>query len=136
MQKAGGTTMRDTGEMPDSIPHQIVHFHHTHYDAVARGDKLTTVRWAEAVGVGPALFIFDGHPTAVPLRGHVTEVEPYPLAQFTAEHARQPPGTDMVEFAAALRRNYYPTMPSDAVVEVVVIAVEHPGAAAGTVSHG
>ena len=110
--------------MTDANPAQTVHFHHSHYDAVTRGDKVTTVRWAEAVRVGPSVFVFDNHPTAVPLRGRVTAVESYPLAQLTPAAARQPPATDMVQFAAALRRNYYPAMPADAVVEVVVITLD------------
>lgn len=64
------------------------------------------------------MFIFDEHPTAVPLAGYVTAVNQYRLDALTAEQAHAPPGTDMVWFGQQLRENYYPGMPDDAVVEV------------------
>ncbi|MBF4606762.1 ASCH domain-containing protein [Curtobacterium sp. VKM Ac-1393] len=103
---------------------QTIHFHRKHHDAVQRGEKVTTVRWQEDVRPGPAVFVFDEHPTARPLDGAVTEVTNHPLADLTPAAAHQPAGTDMVEFATQLRANYYPDMPDDAVVQVAVIALD------------
>lgn len=103
---------------------QTIHFHQKHHDAVQRGEKVTTVRWHEDVRIGPAVFVFDEHPTARPLHGAVTEVTDHPLADLTPAAAHQPEGTDMVEFAHQLRANYYPDMPDDAVVRVAVIALD------------
>ncbi len=74
--------------------------------------------------MGAAVFIFDDHPTARPVPGVVIAVRRYRLDALTAEQAHQPPETDMERFAQQLRENYYPDMPSDAVVEVAQLAVE------------
>ncbi len=50
-------------------------------------------------------------------------VHQYRLDSLTAEQAHQPPETDMQLFAQQLRENYYPDMPSDAVVEVALLAI-------------
>ncbi|WIJ45544.1 ASCH domain-containing protein [Curtobacterium citreum] len=88
------------------------------------GEKITTVRWNENVPVGAAVFVFDEHPTAEPVLGTVIAVRRYRLDALTAEQAHQPPKTDMQLFAEQLRENYYPGMPSDAVVEVAQLAIE------------
>jgi len=103
-----------------------VHFHRKHHDAMVRGEKVTTVRWGESMRVGPSTFVFDGHPTAVPLAGHVTAVRRHRLDELTARQARQPEGTDMTRFGEQLRENYYPDMPDDAIVEVAELVVETP----------
>lgn len=113
--------------MTTGAPAQTVHFHQKHYTAVVSGAKVSTVRWREDIHEGPAIFIFDNHPTARPLAGQVTAVETYDLAHLSPLAARQPPGTDMTNFARQLRVNYYPEMPEDAVVQVVVIATGHHG---------
>ena len=113
--------------MTTCAPAQTVHFHQKHYTAVVSGAKVSTVRWREDIHEGPAIFIFDNHPTARPLAGQVTAVETYDLAHLSPLAARQPPGTDMTNFARQLRVNYYPEMPEDAVVQVVVIATGHHG---------
>ncbi|KIU03586.1 ASCH domain-containing protein [Frigoribacterium sp. MEB024] len=105
---------------------QLVHFHRKHHDAMVRGEKVTTVRWGESMRVGPSTFVFDGHPTAVPLAGHVTAVRRHRLDELTARQARQPEGTDMMRFGEQLRENYYPDMPDDAIVEVAELVVETP----------
>ncbi|RIJ59479.1 ASCH domain-containing protein [Clavibacter phaseoli] len=103
---------------------QVIRFHRMHYDAVVSGEKVTTVRWREDLRVGPATFVFDEHPTAVPLAGRVTSVRRHLLADLTPEDAHQPPGTDMDLFAEQLRENHYPTMPTPASVEVAEIELE------------
>lgn len=103
--------------MADTTP-RIVHFHQKHHEAIISGEKVTTVRWNEAVQVGAATFVFDDHPTAEPLAGTITAVHPYRLDTLTAEQAHQPPETDMRRFGQQLRENYYPDMPDDAIVEV------------------
>ncbi|MDO1489259.1 ASCH domain-containing protein [Rhodococcus erythropolis] len=108
--------------MTTGAPAQTVHFDQKHYTAVVSGAKVSTVRWREDIHEGPAIFIFDNHPTARPPAGQVTAVETYDLAHLSPLAARQPPGTDMTNFARQLRVNYYPEMPEDAVVQVVVIA--------------
>ncbi|MBF4581640.1 ASCH domain-containing protein [Curtobacterium sp. VKM Ac-2865] len=105
-------------------PPDTIHFHQKHHDAVLSGEKVTTVRWNESVTMGPATFVFEGHPTAGPVAGTVTAVHQYRLDTLTAEQAHQPPGTDMELFAHQLRENYYPDMPHDAVVEVAELAIE------------
>lgn len=101
-------------------------FHRKHHDAIVRGEKVTTVRWGESIRVGASTFVFDDHPTAAPLAGHVTAVRRYRLDELTAEQARQPEGTDMRHFGQQLRENYYPDMPDDAIVEVAELVVETP----------
>lgn len=108
---------------PTAAP-QTIHFHRKHHDAVQRGDKVTTVRWQEDVRTGPAVFVFDEHPSATPLAGQVTEVTDHRLAELTPRAAHQPADTDMADFARQLRTNYYPDMPDDAVVQVAVIALD------------
>ena len=108
--------------MVSAAPNTI-HFHRKHYEAVMSGEKVTTVRWNEDVPVGAAVFIFDEHPTAGPVPGTVIAVHQYRLDSLTAEQAHQPPETDMQLFAQQLRENYYPDMPSDAVVEVALLAI-------------
>ncbi|BAH31319.1 hypothetical protein RER_06110 [Rhodococcus erythropolis PR4] len=117
----------DNANMTTGAPAQTVHFDQKHYTAVVSGAKVSTVRWREDIHEGPAIFIFDNHPTARPLTGQVTAVETYDLAHLSPLAARQPPGTDMTNFARQLRVNYYPEMPEDAVVQVVVIATGHHG---------
>ncbi|MFT2753210.1 ASCH domain-containing protein [Clavibacter sp. Sh2088] len=109
--------------MPDAGA-QVIRFHRKHHDAIVSGEKVTTVRWEEDLRVGPATFVFDEHPTAVPLDGRVTSVRRHLLADLTPEDAHQPPGTDMALFAAQLRDNYNPTMPTSASVVVAEIELE------------
>ena len=85
--------------MTDGARH-VVHFHRKHYDAIVAGQKVTTVRWGESVHVGPAMFVFDDHPTAQPVAGQVVAVRRYRIDELTAEQAHEPPGTDMILFAA------------------------------------
>ncbi|MET3638276.1 ASCH domain-containing protein [Curtobacterium oceanosedimentum] len=109
--------------MVSAAPNTI-HFHRKHHKAVMSGEKVTTVRWNEDVPVGAAVFVFDEHPTARPIPGTVIAVRRYRLDALTAEQAHQPSETDMQLFAQQLRENYYPDMPSDAVVEVAQLAVK------------
>ncbi|MDM7888019.1 ASCH domain-containing protein [Curtobacterium sp. RHCJP20] len=108
--------------MVSATPNTI-HFHRKHHEAIMSGEKVTTVRWNEDVPVGAAVFVFDEHPTARPVPGTVIAVRRYRLDTLTAEQAHQPPETDMELFAQQLRENYYPDMPSDAVVEVARLAI-------------
>jgi hypothetical protein len=103
---------------------QVIRFHRKHHDAIVSGEKVTTVRFDEDLRVGPATFVFDEHPTAVPLAGRVTSVRRHLLADLTPEDAHQPPGTDMALFAEQLRENYYPTMPASAAVVVAEIELQ------------
>ncbi len=109
--------------MVSAVPNTI-HFHRKHHEAVMSGEKVTTVRWNEDVPVGAAVFVFDEHPTAGPVAGTVIAVRRYRLDTLTPDQAHQPPETDMQLFAQQLRENYYPDMPSDAVVEVAQLAIE------------
>lgn len=61
--------------MADTTP-RIVHFHQKHHEAIISGEKVTTVRWNESVQVGAATFVFDDHPTAEPVTGTITAVQP------------------------------------------------------------
>ncbi|MFT7765741.1 ASCH domain-containing protein [Clavibacter tessellarius] len=103
---------------------QVIRFHRKHHDAIVSGEKVTTVRWQEDLLVGPATFVFDEHPTAVPLDGRVTSVRRHLLADLTPEDAHQPPGTDMALFAEQLRENYYPKMSASASVVVAEIELQ------------
>ena len=103
---------------------QVIRFHRKHHDAIVSGEKVTTVRFDEDLRVGPATFVFDEHPTAVPLAGRVTSVRRHLLADLTPADAHQPPGTDTALFAEQLRENYYPAMPASAAVVVAEIELE------------
>ncbi|MCJ1712934.1 alpha/beta fold hydrolase [Curtobacterium sp. VKM Ac-2922] len=122
--------------MTDSTQNTI-HFHRKHHQAMLSGEKVSTVRWNEAVPVGRARFVFDDDPTTGPLDGTVLSVRRHRLDTLTAEQAHQPAGTDMAVFARQLRENYYPEMPDDAVVEVAELVVDTPPIAASgsTVFH-
>jgi hypothetical protein len=103
---------------------QVVRFHRKHHDAIVSGEKVTTVRFGEDLRVGPATFVFDEHPGAVPLAGRITSVRRHLLADLTPEDAHQPPDTDMALFAEQLRANHYPTMPASAAVVVAEIELQ------------
>ncbi len=102
----------------------MIRFHRKHHDAIVSREKVTTVRWEEDLRVGPATFVFDEYPTAVPLAGRVTAVRRHLLADLRPEDAHQPPGTDMALFAEQLRESYYPTMPASASVVVAEIELQ------------
>ena len=70
------------------------------------------------------MFVSHQPPTASPVPGTVIAVRRYRLDSLTAEQAHQPPETDMELFAQQLRENYYPDMPSDAVVKVARLAIK------------
>jgi cytidine deaminase len=99
---------------------RVIRFHERHHRSVADGTKCSTLRWNEPVEVGSVVLEFEGRPRSDAIAGEVISVERFPLATITAAQARQPEGTDMIECGRDLRENYYPGMPDDADVDVVV----------------
>lgn len=103
---------------------QVVHFHPRHRSAVMSGSKTTTVRWNESVVPGEAWFVFGDEPVGAGVPGRVTRVERHPASTLSATDAHQPAGTDMREFVRQLRKNYYPAMPDDAVLDIVTLLLD------------
>ncbi|MFE2416451.1 cytidine deaminase family protein [Streptomyces hokutonensis] len=68
--------LADTYFFPDADACRIVRFEgHDDYEAVATARKTSTVRHDETIGVGPAIFFFEGDETHRTLNGTVTGVE-------------------------------------------------------------
>ena len=65
------------------------------------GAKTTTIRWDDAISVGPATFVFEGHPNFAHVDGEILSTERIQLDDLDAEHA------------AGLQK-HYPSMPEDA----------------------
>ncbi|MCP3425164.1 ASCH domain-containing protein [Rothia sp. AR01] len=105
---------------------QQIMFHPSYYGPILRHQKQTTVRWNEKIHPGSATFHFGDDENYPPMRGWVESVESYPAARLTAEQAHALPGTDMAVFVEDLRTNFYPSMPDDAVLTVVVFKITAP----------
>ncbi|XUL85616.1 hypothetical protein ACQ86D_02070 [Streptomyces galilaeus] len=65
----------DTYFFPDADARRIVRFDKHDYEAVATARKTTTVRHDETIGLGPAIFFFEGDEAHRTLNGTVTGVE-------------------------------------------------------------
>lgn len=102
---------------PDSTVTRVVRFNRRFVDEVTAGTKTTTVRWNDPIAVGPALLYFEDHPGPA-LHGEVLSVTAHPLRTLTPGDADLPPETDMTDYRAGLAATY-PSMPEDAVVDVV-----------------
>ena len=102
---------------------QVIEFHPRHRAAVLDGSKTVTVRWNETINIGPARLTLDstGRETAF---GIVLEVQRVPLDDLSAAAVQAPRGTDMPEYVQQLRDNYYPSMPNNAILEVVHFRVQ------------
>lgn len=95
--------------------HQRVTFHERYFADIVCGRKTTSVRWNEGSTTGPAVFYCGDHE----IPGAIVSVSRVRLCDAKPSDLHAPPGTDVREFADALRRNYYPEMPSDALVDVI-----------------
>ncbi|WP_261663519.1 ASCH domain-containing protein [Deinococcus sp. Marseille-Q6407] len=93
-----------------------LHFHPEYRAAVQSGRKQTTIRWGEAVEVGPVLLRFGDDPQGWP--AHITRLEPFPLAALTDAQAQADGFQDRAELLERLRF-HYPELPVDAQVKVV-----------------
>jgi cytidine deaminase len=130
---ADGPTVRAVRDLlpeayffPDVNARRIVRFNQRYYEAVKDGTKRSSVRWNEAVTVGPAIFVFEDHPESAALDGRVVSVTRHPLASLTPQQARLADSTDMAEYRDGLRR-HYPDLPSDADVDVVAFELATDG---------
>lgn len=89
------------------------------------GTKTLTVRWNEAITVGAAWLAFDPAGREM-LDGVVLKIQRFPLNKLTAAAVRAPENTDMAEYVRQLRENYYPSMPTDALLDVVHFRIQGP----------
>lgn len=91
----------DTYFFPDANGRRIVRFNKRYHEDVMSGAKTTTIRWDDPIAVGPATFVFEGHPEFARAEGEVLSVEPLHLEDLDDEHA-------------AGLKTHYPSMPVDA----------------------
>lgn len=103
---------------PDADAIRLVRFNQRYFDAVASGEKTTTIRWDDPIDVGPAVFVFEDHQDNPVLEGEVTSIGRHPLATLTAEQAQLGPDGDLDRLKVGLR-GHYPEIPDDALVDVV-----------------
>lgn len=103
---------------------QVIAFHPRHRTAVLDGSKTVTVRWNEAITVGRAHLALDPADVHDAVDGFVDDVQRVPIDELTPDAVHAPAGTDMDEYVRQLRDNYYPTMPADAILDVVHFHVE------------
>ena len=108
----------DTYFFPDSRATRVLRFNKRYYDAVANGEKTSTVRWGERVAVGQAIFYFEDDEEHASLNGEIRAVNRFRLDELTAERLRLPDGGSTEGYLDALRQ-HYPQMPHDAAVDVV-----------------
>ena len=110
----------DTFFVSDGDAARVLRFNRQYYDDVARGVKTSSVRWDEAVEIGPAILYFEdsGRP---PLRGEILAVHRYQVSDLTQERLRLDPGASVQAYVEGLRR-HYPQMPDDPEVDVVDFA--------------
>ena len=107
------------------VQQQVIEFNPRHRAAVLNGSKTVTVRWNEAITVGAAWLTFDPAGREV-LDGVVLKIQRFPLNKLTAAAVRAPENTDMAEYVRQLRENYYPSMPTDALLDVVHFRIQGP----------
>ncbi|WP_458117356.1 hypothetical protein [Arthrobacter sp. D2-10] len=91
----------DTYFFPDANGSRIFRFNKRYHNAVMSGEKTTTIRWDDPIEVGPATFVFEGHPDFAHTEGEILSVERIRLIDLDAEHV-------------AGLRTHYPSMPEDA----------------------
>jgi cytidine deaminase len=108
----------DTYFFPDAQAGRVFRFNRRYYDAVANGRKTSSVRWAEPIAVGPAIFYFEDDAECPPLSGEILDVQRYRIDDLTPERLRLSDGGTVEGYLEGLRR-HYPLMPVDAVVDVV-----------------
>lgn len=106
---------------PDAAPVRLLRFHARYFEAVTSARKTLTVRWNESHQTGPALAYFENteHGTT-PVE--VTSVTSRRLGELTAADLHLPQDSDVTSYIANLRE-HYPTMPDEAVVEIVTFRI-------------
>lgn len=104
-----------------TVAPQTIAMHPRHRAAVLDGSKTVTVRWREPIAPGPATLTFDGDER---VRVRVRSVERVALAGVSPAAVHAEPGTDMREYVDLLRSRHYPGMPVDAILDVVVFALD------------
>lgn len=110
----------DTYLFPDANAERVLRFNKRYYEAIASGEKGSSVRWDEPVSAGPAIFYFEDDERP-PLIGEIVAVNRFRLSDLTPERLRLPDGGTVEGYLAGLRM-HYPTMPNDAEVDVVDFA--------------
>lgn len=99
---------------PDSAPERIVRFNKRYYDAVATGEKTSTLRYAEPISTGPAIFYFEDDQQNRTFRGTVTGIQPHQLTDLSAEQRNG-------------LRQHYPDLCEDAEIDLVEFSVHRQG---------
>jgi len=77
------------------------------------GEKTTTIRWDDPITVGPATFVFEGHPDFAHTEGEILSVERIRLIDLDADHA-------------VGLQSHYPAMPQDADLSRVTFRTSPP----------
>lgn len=109
---------------PDAAPPRVVRFNRRYYDAVASGEKTTTIRYDDPVAIGPATLYFEGDEAHRTLPGMITDLRPLALGELTDEQAVREGAASADSLRAGLR-GHYPDLPDDAVVTVVTFRADH-----------
>jgi hypothetical protein len=91
---------------------------------VLDGSKTLTVRWDEAITVGPVILSVGPKDDRDVVGATVLEVRRIAAADLSPHDVDAPDDTDMAEYVAQLRDNYYPSMPDDAILDVVRFRVD------------
>lgn len=106
---------------PDTAPMRLLRFHARYFDTVTSARKTLTVSWNENHTPGPAWAYFENtdHGT-IPL--DITSVTPRRLGELTPGdlEVRDHDGVD--RYVANLH-GHYPTMPDEALVEIVTFRI-------------
>lgn len=110
----------DTYCFPDARAERILRFNRRYYDAVASGEKTSSVRLQESLAVGPVIFYFE-EDERPPLRGEILAVNRFPLSELTPDRLRLPDEGTVKGYLEGLRL-HYPELPADAEVDVVDFA--------------
>lgn len=83
--------LANTYFFPDASAERVLRFNKRYYEAVASGEKGSSVRWDEPVSAGPAIFYFEDDERP-PLRGEILVVNRFRLNDLTPERVRLPDG--------------------------------------------
>lgn len=109
----------------DGVAQRVLRFRKEYREAVASGRKTSSVRWDESWSPGPVTIYFEDD-DAGPLTGSVTHVSAHRLDELTHERLRIEPTASVDDYRAGLRR-HYPSIPDDAVVQIVDFSIRTTG---------
>jgi cytidine deaminase len=107
----------DTYFFPDADAPRVFRLNKRYREAVEAGHKTSSVRWDESWSAGPVTIYFEDD-DGEPLSGVIMTTNDYRLDDLTQERLRVEPTASIDEYVTGLR-SHYPSMPADAVVQVV-----------------